>query len=89
MLPIEKIRNDLEKTNHKISVLQARIRALEAKLTEAENLKIAHMVKAVELTPEQLAPILQAYANGMLTLPGNGMENGCAAPEDEELPDEY
>ena len=89
MTSIEKLRADLEKTKAKIAALQKRQKEQEAKLTEAENLEIAQMVKAVELTPEQLAPILRAYASGSINLPDNLMEADVTEPCNEELSDEY
>ncbi len=38
MATVEKIRRDIEKTKEKISEQQKRLRALEAQLTEEENL---------------------------------------------------
>ena len=40
MATVEKIRRDIEKTKEKISEQQKRLRALEAQLTEEENLEI-------------------------------------------------
>ena len=48
MATVEKIRRDIEKTREKISEQQKRLRALEAQLTEEENLEIVRMVKAVK-----------------------------------------
>ena len=45
MATVEKIRRDIEKTKEKISEQQKRLRALEAQLTEEENLEIVRMVK--------------------------------------------
>ena len=49
MATVEKIRRDIEKTREKISEQQKRLRALEAQLTEEENLEIVRMVKAVKM----------------------------------------
>ena len=45
MATTEKIRKDIEKTREKIAEQQKRLRALEAQLTEEENLEIVRMVK--------------------------------------------
>ena len=58
MATTEKIRKDIEKTREKIAEQQKRLRALEAQLTEEENLEI----------------VLRAYASGMIALPDGLME---------------
>ena len=65
----EKIRRDIEKTKEKISEQQKRLRALEAQLTEEENLEIVRMVKAVKMDNRELTAFLKAYASGLITLP--------------------
>ncbi len=52
MATTEKIRKDIEKTREKIAEQQKRLRALEAQLTEEENLEIVRMVKAVRMDDE-------------------------------------
>lgn len=69
MATVEKIRRDLDKTNEKITVLQARKKELEAQLTEAENLEIVQMVKAVKMSNRELTAFLKAYASGRIELP--------------------
>jgi len=73
MATVEKIRRDIEKTKEKISEQQKRLRALEAQLTEEENLEIVRMVKAVKMDNRELTAFLKAYASGLITLP-EGME---------------
>ena len=69
MATVEKIRKDLEKTNEKITHLQARRKVLEAQLTEAENLEIVQLVKAVKMDNKELTAFLKAYASGLIVLP--------------------
>lgn len=69
MATTQKIRNDIEKTKEKISVLQKRLHTLEAQLTEEENLEIVRMVKAVRMDNRELTAFLKAYASGQITLP--------------------
>jgi len=71
MATTQKIRNDIEKTKEKISVLQKRLHTLEAQLTEEENLEIVRMVKAVRMDNRELTAFLKAYASGQITLPQN------------------
>lgn len=79
MANIEKLRSELAQTIEKIAVLQARKKALEVKVTEAENLEIVHLVKAVKMTNQELTTFLRAYASGQIVLPDNLMEADIAA----------
>lgn len=74
MATTEKIRKDIEKMREKIAEQQKRLRALEAQLTEEENLEIVRMVKAVRMDNRELAAFLRAYASGMISLPDELME---------------
>ena len=76
---IERIDREITKTREKIAEYQEKLKALEAQKTEAENLEIVQMVRALRLTPEQL--------NAMLS---GGVVPGMAAastdyPEQEEI----
>ena len=80
-----KIRKDIEKTKEKIAEQQKRLRALEAQLTEEENLEIVRMVKAVHMDNKELTAFLRAYASGMISLPDGMLDNGeTEGAEDEE-----
>ena len=74
MATTEKIRRDIEKVREKITEQQKRLRALEAQLTEEENLEIVRMVKAVRMDNRELTAFLRAYASGMISLPDELME---------------
>ena len=74
MATTEKIRKDIEKTREKIAEQQKRLRALEAQLTEEENLEIVRMVKALRMDNRELTAFLRAYASGMSSLPDGLME---------------
>ena len=74
MATTEKIRKDIEKTREKIADQQKRLRALEAQLTEEENLEIVRMVKAVRMDNRELTAFLRAYASGMISLPDGLMK---------------
>ena len=76
MATVEKIRRDIEKTKEKISEQQKRLRALEAQLTEEENLEIVRMVKAVKMDNRELTAFLKAYANPAERHDGGG-GRGC------------
>lgn len=74
MATTEKIRKDIEKMREKIAEQQKRLRALEAQLTEEENMEIVRMVKAVRMDNRELTAFLRAYASGMISLPDELME---------------
>ena len=84
MATVEKIRRDIEKTKEKISEQQKRLRALEAQLTEEENLEIVRMVKAVKMDNRELTAFLKAYASGLITLPEGMMEAEAVPDHDDE-----
>ena len=82
MATTEKIRRDIEKVREKITEQQKRLRALEAQLTEEENLEIVRMVKAVRMDNRELTAFLRAYASGMISLPEGMMEREGTADSD-------
>ena len=84
MATTEKIRKDIEKTREKIAEQQKRLRALEAQLTEEENLEIVRMVKAVRMDNRELTAFLRAYASGMIALPDGLMETGESEGAEDE-----
>ena len=59
---IERIEREITKTREKIAEYQDKLKALEAQKTEAENLEIVQMVRALRMTPAQLGEML---AGGM------------------------
>ena len=69
---IERIDQEIAKTREKIAEQQEN---LEAQKTEAENLEIVQMVRALRMTPAQLSAML---SGGMV--PGR-----AAGPADSEL----
>ena len=48
---IQRIDLEIQKTREKIAEQQEKLKALEAQKTEAENLEIVQMVRALRLTP--------------------------------------
>ena len=61
---IERIDQEIEKTREKIAEYQEKLKTLEAQKTEAENLEIVQMVRALRMT---------AQLNAMLS---GGMNHG-------------
>ena len=74
---IERIDQEIQKTREKIAEQQEKLKSLEAQKTEAENLEIVQMVRALRMTPAQLNALL---AGGMV--PGQD-----AIPADSEQED--
>ena len=64
---------EIQKTREKITEYQNKLRGLEAQKTEAENLEIVQLVRAMRLTPQEL--------NAMLS--GGGIPGMNAAPATE------
>ena len=75
---IERIDQEIAKTREKIAEQQEKLKDLEAQKTEAENLEIFQMVRALRMTPAQLSAML---SGGMVP----GRAAGPADPEQEEM----
>ena len=71
-------KNKIERIDEKIAEQQEKLKDLEAQKTEAENLEIVQMVRALRMTPAQLSAML---SGGMV--PGRAV--GSANPEQEEM----
>lgn len=86
MALIDKYRNDIEKAKAKIAEQQKKVRDLEQKIADEENLEIVRMVKAVKLDRAELASFLKAYASGEISLPDTDTagEEDTEGSEDEE-----
>ena len=75
---IERIDQEIAKTREKIAEQQEKLKDLEAQKTEAENLEIVQMVRALRMTPAQLSAML---SGGMVP----GRAAGPADSEQEEM----
>ena len=75
---IERIDQEIAKTREKIAEQQEKLKDLEAQKTEAENLEIVQMVRALRMTPAQLSTML---SGGMVP----GRAAGPADSEQEEM----
>ena len=60
---IERIDQEIEKTREKIAEYQEKLKTLEAQKTEAENLEIVQIVRALRMTPAQLNAMLSGGMN--------------------------
>ena len=63
---IERIAQEITEVREKIAEYQEKLKALEVQKTEAENLEIVQMVRALRMTPAQLRAMLSGG-----TVPGN------------------
>lgn len=70
---IDRINKEIAKTREKITEYQNKLKGLEVQKTEAENLEIVQLVRAMRLTPQEL--------NAMLS--GGGIPGMTAAPAEE------
>ena len=75
---IERIDREITKTREKIAEYQEKLKTLEAQKTEAENLEIVQMVRALRMTPAQLNALL---AGGMVP----GQDAVPAGSEQEDM----
>ena len=69
MATVTKIDKDIAAAKSKIVELQKKIRELETKRVEAENLQIVKLVKTVNIDNKTLTALLKAYAKGEFELP--------------------
>ena len=58
MNKIERIDREIQKTREKITEYQNKLKGLEVQKTEAENLQIVQLVRAMKLTPQELNAML-------------------------------
>ena len=59
MNKIERIDREIQKTREKITEYQNKLKGLEVQKTEAENLQIVQLVRAMKLTPQELNAMLK------------------------------
>ena len=57
---IQRIDQEIARVREKIAEYQGKLKTLEAQKTEAENLEIVQMVRALRLTPDQLSVMLSS-----------------------------
>ena len=60
---LDKLRADLARARERRIQLNNRIELLERRIAEAEKVEVAKMVRVANLTPEQLAALLQQNAH--------------------------
>ena len=69
---IQRIDQEIAKVREKIAEYQDKLKTLEAQKTEAENLEIVQMVRALRLTPEQLNAMLSWHGRCLRQLQRTG-----------------
>ena len=69
MATVTKIDKDIAAAKAKIAELQKKIRELETKRVETENLQIVKLVKTVNIDNKTLTALLKAYTTGEFELP--------------------
>ena len=70
MNKIERLDREIQKTREKITEYQNKLKELTAQKTEAENLQIVQMVRAMNLTPQELTAMLSDGGSpGMAAVP--------------------
>ena len=62
---IDRINKEIAKTREKITEYQNKLKGLEAQKTEAENLEIVQLVRAMRMPPQELNAMLKGD-----TIPG-------------------
>lgn len=69
---LEKMRADIQKDKDKVAKMLEQIKAKEAKLKEAEALRIVADVEEVKMSPEELGKVLELIREGKLNDVLNG-----------------
>ena len=80
---IERINKEIAKTREKITEYQNKLKGLEAQKTEAENLEIVQLVRAMRMTPQELKTMLKGDTiPGMTAAPAEENEQEDNADEE-------
>ena len=80
---IDRINKEIAKTREKITEYQIKLKGLEAQKTEAENLEIVQLVRAMRMTPQELKTMLKGDTiPGMTAAPAEENEQEDNADEE-------
>lgn len=77
---LDKIGADRDRAKEKRDQWDARYKELCQKYVQQENTEIHEMVRAQNLTPDQLAQVLKALQNGTLPFPAIMLGAGASMP---------
>ena len=83
----EKVQIELEKAKERLAEQQARIRELESKKMELENLEIVDTVRGLSIPLDDLAPLLQAIKSGTLPASGQKVQKMKSTTTENEIAD--
>jgi hypothetical protein len=61
-----KVQAEIDKARERLMEQQARLKELESKRTELENMEIVDIVRGMSIPLDDLAPILQSLKNGAI-----------------------
>jgi hypothetical protein len=64
MTKLERIEQDIQRAKSKITEFQDKLKSLETAKTEQENLQIVQLVRAINLTPQELMEFLKKATHG-------------------------
>ena len=81
MNKIDRIDREIEKVREKIAEYQEKLKTLEAQKTEAENLEIVQMVRAMRMTPAQNAMLSSGMVPGRAAVSADYEEQEDTAHE--------
>ncbi len=70
---LERMRRDIQKDRDKVEALLLQIKTKEAKLKEAEAVRVVADVEAMKLSPEQIGSLLDMIASGQIQVDGNAI----------------
>ena len=85
MSRIERINKEIAKTREKITEYQNKLRGHEAQKTDAENLEIVQLVRAMRMTPQELSAMLSGGSiPGMEAAPDYPADHDTEEMEDTE-----
>ncbi len=76
-----KVQAEIDKAKAKLAEQQTRLKELECKRTELENLEIVDIVRGMSIPLEDLAAYLQAVKSGTVTSGQVGPKAAKPAPE--------
>jgi hypothetical protein len=84
-----KIQTEIDKAKVKLADQQNKIRELEAKRTELENMEIVDVVRGMSISLEDLAAMLHTLKGGAASIQslGQNVPNSHSKPDKEDLPE--
>ena len=78
---LNKIQNEINKARERLVEQQARLRELESKKTEIENMAIVDIVRGMSIPLDDLAAVLQSLRGGVIPTAANPGTSGQVDPK--------